>query len=99
MSKRLVVIDDQSEVRDLVRMILKTENYELFEAGKAEFDRDRRFAIYQQVQRLALDQAPVVYLSWRSQAYAMRKELQGFYNLPGALSFYSGDTLEGTSLG
>jgi peptide/nickel transport system substrate-binding protein len=73
--------------------------HELFEAGKAEFDRDRRFAIYQQVQRLALDQAPVVYLSWRSQAYAMRKELQGFYNLPGALSFYSGDTLEGTSLG
>lgn len=36
MSKRLVVIDDQSEVRDLVRMILKTENYELFEAGNGE---------------------------------------------------------------
>jgi peptide/nickel transport system substrate-binding protein len=73
--------------------------HELFQAGKAEFDRDKRFRIYQDVQRLALEQAPVVYLAWRSQAYAMRKEVQGFHNLPGALTFYSGDTLEGASIG
>ena len=36
MNKRLVVTDDQSEVRDLVRMILKTEGYELFEAANGE---------------------------------------------------------------
>ncbi|MEJ1936960.1 ABC transporter substrate-binding protein, partial [Nostoc sp. NIES-2111] len=68
--------------------------HELFRAGQAEFAQDKRFRIYQDVQRLALDQAPVVYLAWRSQAYAMRKEVEGFHNLPGALTFYSGDTLE-----
>ena len=34
--KTLVVIDDQSEVRDLVRMILKAESHELYEAANGE---------------------------------------------------------------
>jgi peptide/nickel transport system substrate-binding protein len=62
----------------------------LLAAGRAEFDQAKRFAIYAKVQRLALDYAPVVTLCWRSQAYAMKKSVAGFANLPGALTFYSG---------
>jgi hypothetical protein len=38
-------------------------------------------------------------LAWRSQGYAMAKEVTGFKNLPGALSFISGLTFEDTALG
>ncbi len=43
--------------------------------------------------RLALEEAPMVGLAWRSQGYAFRRELQGFRSLPGSLSFYSPMTL------
>jgi peptide/nickel transport system substrate-binding protein len=72
--------------------------HELFVAGRAEYDPAKRKVIYDKVQRLALDQAPVVGLAWRSQAYAMAKDVDGFTNLPGALTFYSGYTLEQTYL-
>ncbi len=71
--------------------------HELLVAGRAEYDQGKRKTIYDKVQRLALDQAPVVGLAWRSQAYAMAKDVDGFTNLPGALTFYSGYTLENTS--
>ena len=67
---------------------------ELFEAGRAEFDEDKRKAIYRDLETLAIEEAPVVGLAWRSQGYAMRKEVRGFTNLPGALTFYSGLTFE-----
>ncbi len=70
--------------------------HDLFVAGRAEYDPAKRKVIYDKVQRLALDQAPVVGLAWRSQAYAMAKDVDGFTNLPGALTFYSGYTLEQT---
>ena len=62
----------------------------LLEAGRAEFDQAKRVAIYDKMQSLALECAPIVTLCWRSQAYAMKKTLNGFANLPGALTFYSG---------
>ena len=40
-----------------------------------------------------------LYLAWRAQGYAMARDVQGFKNLPGALTFYSGFTLEDTSIG
>ncbi|HEY6431551.1 MAG TPA: ABC transporter substrate-binding protein [Acetobacteraceae bacterium] len=73
--------------------------HELLAAGRAEYDPAKRKVIYDKVQRLALDQAPVVGLAWRSQAYAMAKDVDGFTNLPGALTFYSGYTLEQTHFG
>ena len=73
--------------------------HELLAAGRAEYDPAKRKVIYDKVQRLALDQAPVVGLAWRSQAYAMAKDVDGFTNLPGALTFYSGYTLEQTYFG
>ncbi|MGH7050102.1 MAG: ABC transporter substrate-binding protein [Acetobacteraceae bacterium] len=71
----------------------------LLAAGRAEFDPAKRKAIYDQVQKLCLQQTPIVSLCWREQAYAMAKDVHGFHNLPGELTFYSGYTLEDTTLG
>jgi peptide/nickel transport system substrate-binding protein len=69
---------------------------ELFAAGRSEFDPAKRKAIYVDLQKLAIEQAPAVFLAWRSQGYAMSRNVQGFTNLPGALTFMSGVTLEDT---
>ncbi|HWT08396.1 MAG TPA: ABC transporter substrate-binding protein [Roseomonas sp.] len=71
---------------------------ELFAAGRAEFDQNRRKAIYREMEGIAIQQAPIVGLTWRSQGYAMRKQVTGFKNLPGALTFYSGLTFETTEV-
>ena len=72
---------------------------ELLAAGRAEFDPVKRKAIYANLQRVFLEQAPMVGLCFRSQGYAMTKQVTGFRNMPGALSFYSGTTFEETSTG
>ena len=71
----------------------------LLAAGRAEFDAAKRRAIYDQVQTVALEETPMVSLCWRSQGYGMAKDVNGFHNLPGALTFYSGLTFEETSIG
>ncbi len=58
----------------------------------------KRRDIYREVERVAIEQAPIVGLTWRSQGYAMRKQVTGFRNLPGALTFYSGLTFETTEV-
>lgn len=70
----------------------------LFAEGRAEFDQARRKAIYDQVQRILLEQVPVCFLVKRTQAYAMRRNVHGFRNLPEQLTFHSGYTLEETYL-
>ena len=70
---------------------------ELFAAGRAEFDEAKRRAIYRDLQQVAVEEAPAVFLAWRSQGYAMGRDVQGFTNMPGALTFFSGATLEETS--
>jgi len=72
---------------------------ELLQAGRAEFDPAKRKAIYRTVEEVAIAEAPLVGLAWRSQGYAMQKRVGGFKNLPGALSFYSGTTFEDASAG
>ncbi len=72
---------------------------ELLAAGRSEFDEAKRKAIYREMEGVAVEQAPIVGLSWRSQGYAMKKEVSGFRNLPGALTFYSGLTFETASIG
>jgi ABC-type transport system substrate-binding protein len=69
---------------------------QLLAAGRAEFDEAKRRAIYEEMQDVALAEAPFVGLAWRSQGYAMSRRVQGFHNMPGALSFYSGTTFEDT---
>jgi peptide/nickel transport system substrate-binding protein len=71
---------------------------ELLNAGRAEFDEAKRRAIYKEMEGVAIEQVPIVGLTWRSQGYAMKKAVAGFKNLPGALTFYSGLTFETTSL-
>ena len=68
-------------------------------AGRAEFDPAKRGAIYTELQRLILAQTPIVSLAWRAQGYAMAAGVKGFTNMPGALTFFSGTTLEETTLG
>jgi peptide/nickel transport system substrate-binding protein len=72
---------------------------QLFAAGRGEFDPAKRRAIYLDLQQEAIDQAPTVFLAWRSQGYAMKRDVHGFVNLPGALTFLSGTTLEETFRG
>jgi ABC-type transport system substrate-binding protein len=57
-----------------------------------------RKPVYDQIQELMIEQAPIVPLIWRDQAYGARSNVSGFANLPGFLTFYSGYTLEQTSL-
>jgi peptide/nickel transport system substrate-binding protein len=71
----------------------------LMKAGRAEFDAAKRKAIYKEMEALAIQEAPIVGLAWRSQGYAMQKRVSGFKNLPGALTFYSGTTFEDVSVG
>ena len=74
---------------------VKTETItELLAAGRAELDGTKRKAIYRDLEKVAIDEAPMVGLTWRSQGYGMRKAVTGFENMPGALTFYSGLTFE-----
>jgi peptide/nickel transport system substrate-binding protein len=72
---------------------------ELLARGRAEFDQARRIAIYKDMQRAALEEVPLVGLAWRAQGYGMDRRVQGFVNLPGALSTSSGGMLEYTTFG
>jgi ABC-type transport system substrate-binding protein len=67
---------------------------QLLAAGRAEFEEEKRRATYRDLERVAIEQAPIVGLAWRSQGYAMRRQVTGFRNMPGALTFYSGLTFE-----
>jgi ABC-type transport system substrate-binding protein len=78
---------------------LKTDKITtLIKAGNAEFDEAKRKTIYKELEALAIEEAPMVGLAWRSQGYAMQKRVRGFKNLPGALTFYSGSTFEDTAV-
>ncbi|MBD2749176.1 peptide ABC transporter substrate-binding protein [Microvirga sp. BT688] len=70
----------------------------LLKAGRAEFDLEKRKAIYHEMEKVALEEVPMVGLCWRKQGYAMQSRVNGFKNLPGQLTFFSGVTLEGVSL-
>ena len=75
------------------------EIHELLAQGRAEFDPAKRRATYDQLQRAAQEAVPLAGLCWRSQGYAMARDVTGFTNLPGGLNFYSGYSLENVSLG
>ncbi len=72
---------------------------ELLDKGRAEFDPDKRKAIYRELETVALQDAALVGLAWRSQGYGLKKSGKGFKNLPGALTFFSGITLEDLAFG
>jgi peptide/nickel transport system substrate-binding protein len=61
-----------------------TEVDRLLARGRSELDRDRRRAIYAEVQRLLADELPVVSLWHEDNIAAMRREVSGFVVLPTA---------------
>jgi ABC-type transport system substrate-binding protein len=71
----------------------------LLQAGRQEADPAKRRAIYDDLQKQAAEECPIVWLTLRSQAFAMQAGVQGFHNLPGSLTFYAPITLEETSPG
>jgi len=71
--------------------------HELLAQGRAEFDNAKRHAIYDELQKVSLGVVSLAGLCWRSQGYAMARDVQGFANLPGGLNFYSGYSLEAVS--
>ena len=71
---------------------------ELFAKGRAEFDETKRVAIYKELQKAAIEEVPMVGLAWRAQGFGMDRRVEGFVNLPGALSLSSGFMLAETRL-
>jgi len=69
----------------------------LIDAGRGEFDANKRHAIYTDLQKVYLQEAPMVGLCFRAQGYAMSRQVRDFHNMPGALTFYSGTTFETTT--
>jgi peptide/nickel transport system substrate-binding protein len=70
----------------------------LFAKGRAELDDTKRVAIYKDLQRAALEEVPLVGLAWRAQGFGMSRKVEGFVNLPGALSLSSGFMLAETRI-
>ncbi len=94
------VIDGSLPVSFARSYMLETpEITDLLAKGRATFDTEARKAIYKQMEQVALETAPIASLASRSQGYGMTKNVSGFHNLPGQLTFYSGITLEETMLG
>lgn len=67
--------------------------------GRREMDPGRRTAIYEQLMRVAQEEVPIVGLSWRAQAFGLQRNVTGFRNMDGALTFYAPITLETTAFG
>lgn len=74
------------------------EIHDLFAKGRAEFDQAKRKAIYAELEKVALEQAPLVGLAWRAQGYGMVKNVSGFKSMPGGTNFFSAYLLEQTAL-
>ncbi|MFK4772105.1 ABC transporter substrate-binding protein [Rhizobium sp. ZW T2_16] len=70
----------------------------LLEKGRTEVDPAKRKAIYQDLVIAYYEEVPQVPLNWRVQAYAMKKSVEGFEQLPGFLSGSSGYALDETKL-
>lgn len=69
---------------------------QLLTAGRTELNEEKRMAIYDDLQKSAFEEMPIVGLTWRSQAYGMQRSVTGFRNFPGTLTFYSPISLEDT---
>ena len=67
---------------------------ELTDRGAAEIDEAERKAIYDQWQARAIETVPLVGINWRAQGYAWQNGVNGFANIPGFLTFYSGSMIE-----
>lgn len=67
---------------------------ELLERGINTTDEAKRREIYRQAEEIILDEAPWIFLFWRSQAYAHDRRLHGFALLEGGLGTQSMNRME-----
>lgn len=67
---------------------------ELLSAGRQEMDNAKRQKIYAEIDGLIVQDAPLLSLLWRPQAYGVRRSIRNFAPLPGFLSFQSALRLE-----
>jgi peptide/nickel transport system substrate-binding protein len=63
--------------------------------GRSTLDAAARKKIYLELQQACFEETPIIGLSWRNQAYAMKKNLFGFRKMPDFLNAYSPIELEG----
>ena len=61
----------------------------LFEAGKREFDREKRAEIYRQIALTLWEDQPYTWLYYRSAMYAFNKDLRGYMYSPRGPFHYS----------
>jgi len=55
---------------------------ELFAAGRKEFDKEKRIAIYQKIHTLIAEDQPYTWLFYQNAYYAFRKDLRGYMFSP-----------------
>ncbi|MFD2238248.1 ABC transporter substrate-binding protein [Aureimonas populi] len=70
----------------------------LLDEGRATVDADERAEIYSRFVDRALELAPIIFLNWRDQSYAVSESVSGFVNMPAFLTFQSGFSLEDTQI-
>lgn len=70
----------------------------LLAEGRSTIDPAQRQAVYDELSEYVLEQAPIITLGWRAQAFGYRTGVTGFSNIPGFLTFNSGYTLAGTTI-
>jgi len=66
--------------------------------ARGETDVKKRAEIYAEVERLFIDDLPLLPLLWRPQAYGVRDPVAGFRPLPGFLAFQSALSLDDVTL-
>lgn len=69
-----------------------------FDAGRTADTEEEAKKAYDKAFKLFAEATPMVYVVQREQGFAYKDTLKGFVNLPGFLTFYSGDTLAGARI-
>lgn len=69
---------------------------ELLDQGRVTLDEKERAVIYDQFRERALEQSPFIFINFREQVFATSKNVHGFQNLDGILTYLSGLTLQDT---
>lgn len=71
-----------------------SEVNEMLDEGRRIVDTTERAALYDRLTDRLLEESPLVFLMFRDQSYALRKNIEGFTNLPAFLTFLSAYSLE-----
>lgn len=71
----------------------------LLTQGRAELDLEKRKAIYMDLAKAYFEEVPQVPLCWRTQAFGMKKSVEGFSSFPGFLNNFSPYSVDETTVG